>query len=45
VVPVGLPAQVLGIACAVAGFVLAIVALAHGTSLDWAPWSGNPFGR
>jgi hypothetical protein len=45
VVPGGLPARILGIACVVGGLVLVIVALAHGTSLGWAPWSGNPFGR
>ncbi|WP_347354836.1 serine/threonine-protein kinase [Intrasporangium sp.] len=44
VVPRGLPTQVVGFACVAAGLILAAVALSRGVSLDWRPWSGNPFG-
>ncbi|MDN5797598.1 MAG: serine/threonine protein kinase, partial [Intrasporangium sp.] len=44
VIPPGLPTQVVGFACVATGLILAAVALSRGASLDWQPWSGNPFG-
>lgn len=44
IVPVGLTAQIVGIACVTGGLVLALVALSHGVSVSWNPLGGNPFG-
>ena len=44
-VPVGLASQVVGGLLVVLGLVAALVALRHGASLTWKPFSGSPFGR
>jgi predicted Ser/Thr protein kinase len=44
-VPAGLANQVVTMVLAVAGIVVALVALQHGDSLTWAPFAGNPLGR
>ncbi|GAB3871680.1 serine/threonine-protein kinase [Terrabacter terrigena] len=44
-VPAGIANQVVTLVLAVAGIVVALVALQHGDSLTWAPFAGNPLGR
>jgi hypothetical protein len=44
-VPAGLANRLVTMALAVAGIVVALVALQHGDSLTWAPFTGNPLGR
>jgi hypothetical protein len=44
-VPVGTPSQVVAVALVVAGLVVGLVAVDHGSSLTWLPFSGNPFTR
>lgn len=44
-VPVGLASQIVGGLLLVLGLVAALVALRHGASLTWKPFSGSPFGR
>ena len=44
-VPVGLPSQVVAVALLVLGVVGAIIAVNHGASVTWEPFSGNPFIR
>ena len=43
-VPVGLASQIVGGLFVVLGLVAALVALRHGASLTWKPFSGSPFG-
>ncbi|KRF40172.1 serine/threonine-protein kinase [Terrabacter sp. Soil810] len=44
-VPAGLAAQIVSGLLAVFGVVAALVALQHGTSLTWDPFTANPFGH
>ena len=44
-VPAGLAAQIVSGMLAVFGVVAALVALRHGSSLTWDPFTTNPFGQ
>lgn len=44
-VPAGPPSQVVSALLAVFGVVAALLALKHGASFTWNPFSGSPFGR